>query len=157
MMRELLIRIPWVKAWHDEVLRAGSIDAFHKAHADIRETMADDLDKKADELARDKLSKLLSVVDERMVATFSSTQKKVFIGGVEADAAQLGNLKAEAELLVASSLWPILYETPKRLAMKSMFESGESIDDMKKGRSVLYTLETQKKIIDMLKSYEPRK
>ena len=37
-----------------------------------------------------------------------------------------------------------------------MFVAGESLDDMKKGRSILYTLASQQKIVDILKSYQPK-
>jgi len=53
----------------EEAKREGSIDAFQKAHADIRETMADDLEKKANELAEVKLNNLLSNCDLRNIAT----------------------------------------------------------------------------------------
>ncbi len=79
--------------------------------------------------------------------------RAVFIGGVKAEPMQLQNLKAEAEFLLNSSLWSILHETPKELAHRAMFVAGESLADMAKGRTVLYTLNTQKRILDMLMTY----
>ena len=119
--------------------------------------MAKTLEQRADELAQEKLNKLLSVVDERLIITFSPSLKAVFIGGKRVEESQLLALKAEAEYFLASDLWHILFETPKELAQRAMFMAGESLDDMKKGRSILYTLDTQKRILDTLKSYEPKK
>lgn len=133
----------------DIATRNGSLDAFDKAHADIRETMADDLDKKAEELSLRKLAELLSIVDERAIITFDSRARAIFIGGERADDGRLHNLKAEAEFFQESDLWKILYETPKRLAEKAMFtDDGKLENQLLKGRAILYTLETQKKILD---------
>lgn len=138
------------------VYRQGGIDSFHLAHQDIMETMRDDLDKKAEELSKQKLEKLLSVVDEKLIISFSEKLKAVFIGGERADDARLLSLKAEAEYFLASDLWKILSETPKELAQRAMFMAGESIDDMKKGRTMLYTLDTQDRILKTLKSYSQK-
>ncbi len=150
-MIKWLAKLPLFKA----VYRQGGIDSFHLAHDDIMLTMRDDLDKKAEELSKEKLAKLLSVVDPRQIVTFSERMKAVFIGGVQATPEELVSLKAEAEMVTQLRLWQLLYETPKELAMRSMFMAGESLDDMKKGRAILYTLDTQKRIIDTLKSYTP--
>lgn len=150
-MIKFLSKLPLFRA----VYRQGGIDSFHLAHEDIRLTMRDDLDKQAEELVKDKLSKLLSVVDQRQIVTFSERMKAVFIGGIQATPEELVSLKAEAEMLSQLRLWQLLYETPKELAQRAMFMAGESIDDMKKGRAILYTLDTQRRIIDTLKSYQP--
>ncbi len=114
--------------------------------------MAKPLEEKIQAEVNKRLAALLSIVDERMIITFSPNMKAVFIGGVQAEESQLLSLKAEAEFILQSSLWQILYETPKQLAMKAMFVAGESMDDMKKGRSMLYTLDTQKRILETLAS-----
>lgn len=132
-----------------EIYKAGSKDAFTKAHADIRETMADDLDQKAEDLAKIKLNGLLSIVDDRAIITLDTRARAIFIGGERADDSRLHNLKAEAEFFQESDLWKIIYETPKRLAEKAMFTDDGKLDNqLLKGRAILYTLETQKKIVD---------
>lgn len=136
-----------------QATRAGSMDAFKKAHADIMETMTDDLDKKAEELAKEKLSKLLSNADLYKIVTLDKQRGIVYVGGERIDDNRLANLKAEAEFFANSDLWSLIYETPKELAQKSMFVSGDSIESMQKGRSILYTLSTQNNIIEVFKSY----
>lgn len=134
--------------------RAGSMDAFAKAHADIRETMADDLERRAEELMHDKLVNLLTVVDDRAVVTFDKRVGAVFIGGERAEPARLQALKSEAQLVLTSEIWKIIFESPKELAQRAMFLAGESLDDLKKGRAILYTLDTQKKILDTFAAYQ---
>jgi len=114
-------------------------------------------EERIDELANEKLAELLSIVDLRKIVTVDRPRGIVYIGGSRVDAGRLANLKAEAEFFIASDLWNLLYETPKELAHKAMFVAGESIDDMKKGRSMLYVLSSQKNIIDTFRSYIPKK
>lgn len=132
--------------------RRGGINAFPLAQKDILETMRQDIDKQADELAVKKLNDLLSAVDLKSVVTFNKQQGTIFIGGERADEGRLANLKSEAEYFSQSDLWKLIYETPKQLAERSMFVAGESLVDMQKGRSILYTLASQKEIIDMFKN-----
>lgn len=140
-----------------EARRQGSIEAFPLAKKDILETMRDDLDKQAEELAEKKLAALLSPVDPAKVVTLDKSHGVVYIGGERAEEARLANLRSEAEILLQSELWQLIYETPKELAQKAMFVAGESIDDMKKGRAMLYTLSAQKNIIDIFRGYVPKR
>lgn len=137
----------------NQAVREGSMDAFKKAHADIMETLKDDTDKKAKELAASMLQDMLSPVDWNHVITINAVSKKVSIGGEVADDARVLSLGAEAQMLLSTELWKILHESPKELAQRAMFVAGESLDDMKKGRSMLYTLETQKKILSTLAKF----
>jgi hypothetical protein len=146
-----LIKLPGFK----QVYRQGGVDSFTLAHKDIRETMADDLDKRAEELAKQKLATLLTSIDEKRITTLSKTGM-IYIGGEQADAARLGNLKAEAEFFSQSDLWGLLTESPRKLAQEAMFVSGESLADLNKGRSMLYTLSTQDKILRTFLSYNPK-
>ena len=102
-----------------------------------------------------RLNEMLSVVDPKMVVTFDAKTKQVFIGNELASEGQLMNLKAEAEALSSFQLWGIICESIKALAERAMFIDGENIDTMRKGRSVLYTLSTQKRIVDTFKSVRP--
>ncbi len=140
-----------------EIYRQGGIDSFPLAHKDIMETFQGDVEKRAEELAKEKLMAMLSIVDERSIVTFNEQQKAVFIGGVRCEPNQLASLKAEAIYFLNSDLWKLVHETPKELAMRAMFVSGDSIESMAKGRSILYTLATQKRILDTFKSYAPNK
>ncbi len=134
----------------------GSKDAFVKARADLEEMMVETDKEMINELADKKLNQLLSVVDNSKIAKIDKVKKMVYIGEEIADVARLSNLKAEAEFFTQSELWKVLYETPKELAQRSMFVSSESLADMQKGKSMLYTLATQKNIIDIFLSYEQK-
>jgi len=130
--------------------------AFKDAQDDLREEMIDVTDTKAEELAAKNLVALLTVVDFNNIIRVNA-KGLVNIGDRQATDIELANLKAEAEFFLQSSLWKIIYESPKELAHRAMFLAGESLDDLKKGRSMLYTLESQKRILEMLKSYKPKK
>lgn len=106
-------------------------------------------------MLEERLSNLLSPIDQSKVISLDK-RGIIYLGGKPADDATMANLKSEAEFLLESDLWRVLHETPKELAQKAMFVAGESVDDMKKGRSMLYVLDTQRKAIDLLKSYEKR-
>ncbi len=152
-MIKWLCTLPFLK----EIYRQGGIDSFHLAHKDIRETMRDDLDKQAEILAKKKLEDLLSVVDERKIITFNEREKSVYIGGLRATAEQLTNLKQEAEAITQFDLWNVLNESPKKLAQNAMFiDDGVLPNQLLKGRAILYTLDTQNRILTILKSYSPK-
>lgn len=134
-----------------------AMGAFRNAHADIMETMQDNTEKKAEEMAESKVASLFSIVDMKKIVTIDKTKGIVYVGGDRIDDNRLANLKAEAEFFEASDLWHLIQETPKELAHKAMFVAGDSLDDMKKGRSMLYTLSSQKNMIDLFKSYVAKK
>lgn len=95
---------------------------------------------------------LLSPIDPRKIITFDEKSKQIYIGGVAAEPAQLKNLKSEANALVEFGLWELLFQAPKALAEKALFKEGDSLTQLQKGRTMLYTLDTQKRIIDTLRS-----
>lgn len=137
-----------------EVYRLGGVDSFPLAQKDILETMADDLEKRAKELMEEKLASMLSPINWNQVITFNERQGVVFIGSNRAEPAKLQALKAEAEMLTDSGLWNFLYETPNALAQQIMFRTGEDTDAFKKGRAMIFHLDSQKKILNTLKSYK---
>lgn len=126
---------------------------FAMAQKDILETMADDLDKRAEELAKDKITKIFSVFDPQKIVTLDEKRGLLFIGGEKVDESMLNNLKSEAEVLLKMDIWQLIQETPKKLAHKAMFIDGDNLDSMKKGRTMLYTLDSQKNIVVLLSSY----
>ena len=155
--KNLILNLPFVQKALEtrefETIANERTLAFKNARKDLEETMSDDIDKRAEELAKRKLSELLSPVDLRKIVTLDKEKGIVYIGGERAEAGRLSNLKAEAEFFLQSDLWTLLYENPKELASRTMFVSGETLADMQKGKSILYTLSTQKNIIDTFKSY----
>lgn len=102
-----------------------------------------------------RITTLLSNVDLTKIVS-KDPRGLILIGGIHADNVRLTNLKAETEFLLQSELWTLLYETPKELAQRAMFINSESLDDMKKGKSILYTLSTQKNILNLFKDYIPK-
>lgn len=124
---------------------------FQAAQKDILETMADDLEKRANEIADKKLEGILSVVDYSQIV--GQRGKQIYVGGELVDDAQLANLKADAAFLAKSDIWKLLKETPKELAQRALFkDDGKSEVLHAKGRSMLYLLDTQQKIVDILNS-----
>ena len=106
--------------------------------------------------ARELLNELLSNVDLNKIVALDKARGIVYIGGQKVTPERLMNLKSEAQFLMQSELWHLIYETPKELAQRAMFVNSESLDDMKKGKSILYTLSTQKNIVDTFLSYVPK-
>ncbi len=140
----------------NRIYRQGGIDSFHLAHKDIWETMKDDVEKMADDRLHAKIIEFMTIVDDRMIVTFSERMKAIFIGGERIDEGRAKALKAEAEFFLNSEIWQILHNSPKELAQRAMFVAGESVNDLVKGRAMLHTLATQKKILETLKSYTPQ-
>lgn len=140
-----------------EAKRQGSLDAFHKAVEDLKETNVYNTDEKAKEMSEQKLNELLSPVDLRKIVSLDKQKGIIFIGGEKAEDGRLANLKSEAEFLLNSDLWTLLCETPKELASRAMFVTGETLADMQKGKSILYMLSTQRNILETLKGYIVKK
>lgn len=138
-----------------EIYRQGGIDSFALAQRDILETMADDIDKKADERMQEKMSQMLSPVNYNQVISQNKRTGFLYLGKEQCDDATILNLKAEAELITKSSLWPILIETPKELAMRAMFVEGD-LKSFEKGRAMLYHIDSQKQIVELLAAYAQR-
>ena len=144
----------WLKNW---LLNKERAEIFAAAQKDILETMRDDLDQKAEELAKEKLSELLIGVDASKIVTVQGNGA-VRIGGQPVDDSVLNNLKAEAQFFANSELWKIIHETPKQLAYKAMFTDDGNIDNqLLKGRAVLFALDTQVRIINTFHKLSPTK
>lgn len=132
-------------------------DIMIAAQKDLRLTMIDDTEARAKEIANEKLAAMLSIFDPKHIVTFSERTRQVYIGGEIADAARLGNLKAEAQMITDTNLWQILHETPKKLAQKALFEDdGDSKVVHTKGRAMLYLLSTQENIMSVFLNYNPQ-
>lgn len=149
--------IPWLCTLPllNRIYKQGGIDSFIHARADILAMFQGDVEGRATELSKERLDALLTVIDDRMIISFSEKEKAVYIGGKRVtDPGIMQNLKAEAEALAQFDIWKILSETPKRLAQKALFEDdGNSEIVHTKGRSMLYLLDTQEKILATIKSY----
>lgn len=96
---------------------------------------------------------LLSPVDMTKIVTLDKAQKRLFVGADAVDNMTLHNLISEVDFLEKSEIWKIMHETPKELATRAMFVSGETLADMQKGKSILYMLSVQKNILNTIKGY----
>lgn len=104
------------------------------------------------DMVQKEMETLLSPIDTRMIATIKDRQ--ILIGDERVERPRLLNLKSEAEFLLNSDIWNLLHETPKALAEKAMFTGGDDTAFMQKGRTMLFTLKTQKNIVDLFASVE---
>lgn len=95
---------------------------------------------------------MLGNVDFNKVISTDKAKGFIYIGGEKVDQSRLNNLKAEADFVMQSDIWTLLHETPKELAQRSMFIHSESLDDLKKGKSILFTLSQQQNIINILQN-----
>lgn len=138
----------------DDMRKHFYTEVMAAAVKDVEETRIDDTEKKANILADKKLMEMLSPVDYAKVVYADKMKGTVTINGDRVDEGRLANLHAEAEALTQMDIWSLIYETPKELAHRAMFIDGDNIDTMKKGRSMLYHLSSQKNIIDLFKSYK---
>ncbi len=115
-----------------------------------------EFDKAVEDKANRILTGLLSTIDYNNVLRLDQKNGFIYIGNERATPEQLNNLKAEAEFLTQSTIWKLIHETPKELAQRTMFVSSESLVDLQKGKTILFTLDAQKKIVDILKSYNKK-
>jgi hypothetical protein len=139
-----------------DTFREASIDAFRKAHADLLETHQEEVEKRAGELAKERLEKLLTIVDPALIVTMDTRAGAILIGGERADPGRVANLHSEAQFFAESDLWKVIVESNKRLAEKAMFvDDGKMENQLLKGRAILYTLDTQNKILKLFKTLSP--
>jgi hypothetical protein len=143
---EVLKRLCGWQKWLDEERPK----IFLAAQKDILETMADDLDKKANILADQKLKGLLYLSELPDIIRIKG--KQVFINGELVDDARVAAIKADAEFFAVSDLWKILNDSVSEEAKRIMFVLGDNApEQLKTGRTILYTLSTQKNAVDAIK------
>lgn len=127
---------------------------FRDAYKDLEETNTYNTEERAKELSEKSLLEMLLPANVQFVIRVDERTKRLVLNGEMLDDATLGNLHAEAMSLVSSNLWNILHNTPKKLAEEALFIKSESLADLQKGKTMLYTLATQQKILDILTSYQ---
>lgn len=109
-----------------------------------------------EEKVNKKLLELLTIVDPRLIVTQDIKNGVIYVGGERVEDGRLMNLKSEAEFLLNSEIWKVLYETPKHLAQRALFVDSKSLEDLQKGKSMLHTLDTQKNILELFKSVKKK-
>ncbi len=152
--KNFILNLDFVHRELNGAYKRGGVDSFPLAQKDVLETLRDDTEKMADERVHQKLVEMLSPVDWSHVITHDTRKGVVFIGGKQADPAFLQSLKSEAEMVTSTELWRLLIETPNTLAQQIMFKTGEDTQAFQKGRSMIYHLDSQKKIVETLMSYK---
>ncbi len=130
---------------------------FKNAMEEVKEEYKEDIEARAKEIATKQVNDLLSPVDLQKILSYDEKKNFYYVGGELINEGLLSNLKAEAEFLLATNLWGLIQETPRELAQRQMFVAGETLEQLRSGRSILYTLATQKKIVERLaNSGKPR-
>ena len=94
--------------------------------------------------------KLLPLVDEKEIITFTKNQK-VFVGGQELTVGELNNLRAEADVIGKMRLWNIIVNNLNEKVQKKVYFDATDVTDLLFGKTVLYVLNLQKEFIDKLK------
>lgn len=74
----------------------------------------------------------------------------MFIQGKKITDSELKMLKEESSYILRTRLWSILTNSLKDQAKKSMFERSKSWEDMLFGKAMLYNLDVQEKIIELI-------
>lgn len=67
---------------------------------------------------------------------------------------EMRSLQSEAKFLQHTRLWQILTETIKDQAEKVMFEKSTSFEDMRTGKMMLYNINLQKQIVNIIEKYK---
>jgi len=127
------------------------VQAFRDAHKEILDTSEEYLEDRASKKAEDKLASLLAIPS---LAHLITIDKGILnIGGEKIDKERALNLRAEANMVVKSDIWQILYNTPLELSHRTMFKEGTDVNgQLTKGRAMLFLLDTQKNILEILLS-----
>lgn len=131
--------------------------AFKHAREDLEETRIDDIEERADELSKQRISKLLGIFDENLVITRNAKTGIVYIGGEQVESGRLISLKQEAEYLVSTDIWKIINSSLNHVTRQAMFEKSDFTNgtrDLDNGKSILYTLSFQNNILELLRSYQ---
>jgi len=91
---------------------------------------------------------LTAVVIEDVVT--ENTAKQLMINGVVPRSDELKSIKVEAKYILESKTWALLTNTLKSQAQKKIFEKALSFDDCTSGKTMLYNLDVQDKILKKL-------
>lgn len=132
----------------------GSKDAFEKAREDLEEMMVETDKDKIEARVEERLAEMLFGNSPKDIMT-TNTQGHLFINGERADEVKVSNLKAEAEFFMTSELWKIIHDSINTSTQKDLFVSSQSIADIQRGKTILYTLSVQNNMIKLLNPDTP--
>lgn len=94
---------------------------------------------------------LMPIVDENKML-FIDKYNKVFINNQQINPQEARNLQVEAEYLDKCGLWKLIVNYINEDVRRKVFEKSQTPIDMVIGKTILYTVNIQKKIIDKLKN-----
>ncbi len=83
----------------------------------------------------------------------TTKSEQVYIGKELITTQQLQSLNAEILFLQESHIWKILTETITKQSNERMFKNARTTDDLIFGKAMLYTIDTQEKILKTIKEY----
>ena len=75
------------------------------------------------------------------------TQNEVSLGGKKLTPAELQQLRSESLILKRMRIWQVINATLEEKAKEMMIKNAKSIDDIRGGKVVYYTLDTQRNIL----------
>jgi len=101
------------------------------------------------------LKGLLNAVVLEDVATIGNGNK-LFIQGQEITPDEAQTLLAEVQFIKETRFWKICQYTLKENAHKRMFRYAKSYEDMWAGKLLLYNLDIQNKLINIIKGYKEK-
>lgn len=117
----------------------------------MKKTIKDIPEDVLEEAVNKRLVEMLGFFDFKSVITYKEDIGTLFINGERIDGGRLANLKSEAEFILKTDLWKILDDTIRFSAYERMFTKSKTIEDLLSGKMWLYHLDTQKKIMALLK------
>ena len=98
----------------------------------------------------DLLRKLLCVVVPEDVFCVDK-QGKAYLGGYPITEKEVKSLREEIAYLEKTRIWGVLTNTIANDAKQRMFECAKDFDDMRGGKFILYAIDLQKKIMNLIK------
>lgn len=98
------------------------------------------------------LSRLLNAITVRDIVTNDPKTGEVLINGAKASPSELTTIQAEIKAMEGFTIWRLMSETTKHHAEERIFNKSVSMDDIRYGKAMLYSLSLQKSIMDALRA-----
>ncbi len=92
---------------------------------------------------------LLPIITEQDLITFNK-QGTVFIAREQISDQELRNLKAEAQMIKQTRVWQLINGYLNNFTGDLVFDKSQSMTDLVVGKTVLYTCDVQKKVIEKI-------
>ena len=94
---------------------------------------------------------LMPIVDENNIISFDK-KGRVYVNKRMLTPQELRNLKEEVKFFETSQLWEIMVNYINNDVSKKVFEKSLTITDMVVGKTILYTINVQKRLKDLVKN-----